>query len=136
MIGIGPFEIGVVLLVLLLVVGPERMPEIVRFLSRVLREVRSAASEMRDQVEQLTELDAVKRDVEQVSSSIRNAGVREDLLLDAGAAPPRVAEPTPRSEAAVPPAASSAPEIEAAASDSGAGGAESEGSASEAAHRE
>ena len=92
MIGIGPFEIFVVLMVMLVIVGPERMPEIVRFLSRVLREVRAAAGEMRQQVEDLAGLDEIRDQAEDIRKTVRDqtedirktvesADVREDLRL-------------------------------------------------------
>ena len=41
----GLFEIIIVLVVALIVLGPERMPEVVRLAMQVIREVRTAASE-------------------------------------------------------------------------------------------
>ncbi|HKD69558.1 MAG TPA: twin-arginine translocase TatA/TatE family subunit [Candidatus Binataceae bacterium] len=41
----GLFEIIIILAVALIVLGPERMPEVVRLAVQILREVRTAASE-------------------------------------------------------------------------------------------
>jgi Tat protein translocase TatB subunit len=42
---LGLFEIIIILAVALIVLGPERMPEVVRMAVQVLREVRTAANE-------------------------------------------------------------------------------------------
>ncbi len=57
MIGIGPLEILVILIVTLIVVGPEKMPELARALARVMRDLRSAMDEVREQFEELTRED-------------------------------------------------------------------------------
>ena len=104
MIGIGPFEIFCILVVLLLVVGPQRMPEIVRFLSRIMREVRAAASEMRDQVEQMAEIDEIRKDAADVGNSLKQAVVPDDLRLIDPTASPAAGEDGGAAEAPAPPA--------------------------------
>ena len=47
MLGIGPLELFVILLVGLLVLGPKRLPEIARSLGRGLSEFRRASSDLR-----------------------------------------------------------------------------------------
>lgn len=47
MFGIGGMELLVILLVALLVLGPERLPEITRWLAKVTREIRRAGDEVR-----------------------------------------------------------------------------------------
>ncbi len=54
MIGIGPLEIMVILVVALLVIGPEKMPELARALARLMRDLRGAMDEVRGQFEELT----------------------------------------------------------------------------------
>ncbi len=81
MIGIGWFELCIVAVVLLVVVGPERMPEIVRFMSRVMREVRAAAGEIRHQVEEVAALDEVREHTQAIRESLKDADIREDLRL-------------------------------------------------------
>lgn len=94
MMGIGPFEILMVLVVALILVGPERMPELVRFAARMLREIRAAAGEMRQQVEQLAQAEELRAEVETVKNTIAQADVREDLRLQTDA-PPSAASPPP-----------------------------------------
>src|SRR2546428_345217 len=48
MFNIGPLELMVILLVALVVVGPERLPELGRTIGRGLREFRKAQDELRD----------------------------------------------------------------------------------------
>jgi Tat protein translocase TatB subunit len=51
---LGLFEIIIILVVALIVLGPERMPEVVRMAMQILREVRTAANEaMREITEAL-----------------------------------------------------------------------------------
>lgn len=82
-IGIGLFEIVVVLAIMLIVLGPERMPEVIRMLAKVVRELRAAASEMRDQVEQMGMIDELRKPAEAVRDTLRQADVREELKLQA-----------------------------------------------------
>jgi sec-independent protein translocase protein TatB len=42
---LGLFEIIIILAVALIVLGPERMPEVIRLVVRIVREVRTAANE-------------------------------------------------------------------------------------------
>ena len=57
MIGIGPLEIMVILVVALLVIGPEKMPELARSIARLMRDLRGAIDEVRGQFEEITRED-------------------------------------------------------------------------------
>jgi sec-independent protein translocase protein TatB len=50
MLNVGPFELLVVLAVALIVVGPERLPELARSVGRVLRQFRDVQDEVRNMV--------------------------------------------------------------------------------------
>lgn len=50
MLNVGPLELLVVLAVALIVVGPERLPELARSVGRVLRQFREVQDEVRDMV--------------------------------------------------------------------------------------
>ena len=50
MFGIGTQELIVILIIALIVIGPNRLPEISRILGRGLREIKKAADEIKDQV--------------------------------------------------------------------------------------
>jgi Tat protein translocase TatB subunit len=50
MLNVGPLELVVVLAVALIVVGPERLPELARSIGRALRQLRQVQDEVRDMV--------------------------------------------------------------------------------------
>lgn len=54
MIGLGPMELLVILIIALVVVGPERLPELMRLVAKVYREIVSAADEVKDQLQDIT----------------------------------------------------------------------------------
>jgi Tat protein translocase TatB subunit len=65
MIGIGPLELIVILIVALLVIGPEKMPEVARALAKVMRDLRVAMDEVREQFEEFTREDLIgKKEIE------------------------------------------------------------------------
>ena len=65
MIGIGPTELIVILVVILIVIGPEKMPELARALARLMRDLRGAMNEVRDQFEELTREElATKKEID------------------------------------------------------------------------
>jgi Tat protein translocase TatB subunit len=66
MLNVGPFELLVVLAVALIVVGPERLPELARSIGRVLRQFRDVQNEVRDLV-----ASEVDDDVRQAASDFK-----------------------------------------------------------------
>jgi Tat protein translocase TatB subunit len=50
MLNVGPLELVVVLAVALIVVGPERLPELARAIGRAVRQLRDVQNEVRDMV--------------------------------------------------------------------------------------
>ena len=69
MIGIGPIEIIVILIVALIVIGPEKMPELARTLARLMRDLRGVMDEVRGQFEDLTREDLL--DTKEIDSYYR-----------------------------------------------------------------
>jgi Tat protein translocase TatB subunit len=53
MIGIGPIEIVVILVLALIVIGPEKMPEVARVVARLMRDLRGAMDEVRGHFEEI-----------------------------------------------------------------------------------
>ncbi len=49
MFGIGPEELGLILLLALLVLGPERLPQIARDIGRTVGELRRTSDELREE---------------------------------------------------------------------------------------
>lgn len=70
MIGIGPLEILVLLVVALLVIGPEKMPEVARAVARLMRELRGAMDEVRGQFDEITREDLL--DTKEIESYYRD----------------------------------------------------------------
>ena len=68
--GIGPIEILVLLIVALLVIGPEKMPEVARALARVMRDLRGAMDEVRGQFDDITREDLF--DTKEIESYYRD----------------------------------------------------------------
>jgi sec-independent protein translocase protein TatB len=68
MLNVGPLELLVVLAVALVVVGPERLPELARSVGRVLRQFREVQDEVRDLVSS-----GVDDDMREAASEIRKA---------------------------------------------------------------
>jgi sec-independent protein translocase protein TatB len=57
MIGIGPIEIVVLLVIALIVIGPEKMPEVARAVARLMRDLRGAMDEVRGHFEDIARED-------------------------------------------------------------------------------
>jgi Tat protein translocase TatB subunit len=68
MLNVGPLELLVVLAVALIVVGPERLPELARSVGRALRQFREVQDEVRDMVSS-----GVDDDIRQAASEFRKA---------------------------------------------------------------
>lgn len=97
MIGIGPLEILVILIVALLVIGPEKMPELARALARLMRELRGAMDEVRQQFEDITREDLL--DTKEIESYYRDTidSVKDSMeppsdLDEATEPPPEIKE--------------------------------------------
>jgi Tat protein translocase TatB subunit len=68
MLNVGPLELLVVLAVALVVVGPERLPELARSVGRALRQFREVQDEVRDMVSS-----GVDDDMRKAASEVRKA---------------------------------------------------------------
>ena len=51
MFGIGLLEVGVVLVVALLVIGPQKMPEAARTFAKIVRQVRATVAELKNAID-------------------------------------------------------------------------------------
>ena len=68
MLNVGPLELFVVLAVALIVVGPERLPELARSIGRALRQLRQVQDEVRDMVSS-----GIDDDVREAAGDLRRA---------------------------------------------------------------
>lgn len=83
--GVGPLEVVVVLILVLLVFGPERLPELTRNLGSMIRRLRETylqfVTEFRDELAPIaTEIDAATRDLRQDLYAIREAADIRGLI--------------------------------------------------------
>jgi sec-independent protein translocase protein TatA len=53
--GIGPMEIFVVLIIALVIFGPQKLPEMGRSLGKAIREFKSVGSEIQDEITKVTD---------------------------------------------------------------------------------
>ena len=73
-LGMGPLELGVILLIAFIILGPEKMVESARWLGKMMREVRRMVNE-------LPELNLTEDDISPTnrSSESRNNGTAEEI---------------------------------------------------------
>ena len=104
MLNVGPLELLVVLAVALIVVGPERLPELARSIGRVLRQFRDVQNEVRSMVssEMSDEMREAASEFRQVTGGIKQAtdvkgAVRrtKQTIRDETTTPPRKPQATP-----------------------------------------
>jgi Tat protein translocase TatB subunit len=74
MLNVGPLELLVVLAVALIVVGPERLPELARSVGRVIRQFRDVQNEVRDMVSSEVADDDVRQALDEFQTA--TGGVR------------------------------------------------------------
>jgi sec-independent protein translocase protein TatB len=107
--GVGPLEIGLVAIIAVIVLGPERIPEVAVQVARAVRQLRSyatsATSEMRKELDELTreyedvrkELkevrDSVRKDVTSVTDEVSRKLLDEPIIEPGGEPPPKGGRP-------------------------------------------
>jgi len=105
MLNVGPLELLVVLAVALIVVGPERLPELARSVGKALRQLRQVQDEVRDMV-----TSGVDDEVRQAAAEFkkatgdiaRSSGVDEVVRKSGRGAGPRKTATSRRADAAEP----------------------------------
>ncbi|NJM39947.1 MAG: hypothetical protein HC853_03815 [Anaerolineae bacterium] len=103
--GVGPLEVIFILVLVLLVFGPERLPELTRNLGNAIRRLKETyvafVTEFRDELTPIaTEIDAATRDLRKDLAEIRDAADIRGLIpsitdADIGATKPEGAAPPP-----------------------------------------
>lgn len=110
MLNIGPQELLLILVVALVVVGPQRLPELSRSIGKALRSLRAAQDEMRKTVNEVLEPQVIgeaTKDLRSARDEVREA-LRPDRAGARGApttptTPPGAPTPKDRPTGTVPP---------------------------------
>jgi len=85
-LGISGWEILVILIVALLVLGPNRLPGIARTLGRAVRAIRKASADLTT---------AVTREMEATENKPPPSQPKEESKAETGEAPPAISKPSP-----------------------------------------
>ena len=104
MLNVGPLELLVVLAVALIVVGPERLPELARSVGKAMRQLRQVQDEVRDMVSSGVddEMRQAAAEFKKATGDIaRSSGVDEVVRKSGRAAGPRKSTPSGRAAASV-----------------------------------
>lgn len=64
MFSLGPLELIIIMIVALVIVGPEKLPELARMIARAMRDLKRYAEDIRGEFERDLLTEDVKRDVE------------------------------------------------------------------------
>jgi len=84
MFGLSFWEIGLILLVALLVLGPQKLPAFLKTIGKGLRELRRASSDLRSAIEE--PLDEVRKPLQDMRDDLVDAvySMEEDIESEAG----------------------------------------------------
>ena len=83
MFGVGAGEVLVILLVALLVVGPERLPKVSHNIGRAIRELRRVQGEAQQQFRSALDLEGLAEIASCVEEKLRGLGLAPQIVLDA-----------------------------------------------------
>lgn len=75
MLGLGPPEIGLILVLALILFGPKRLPELGRSIGKAMKEFRKATSEVEEQIKK--EVGDLEKTVNPIKSTVEE--VREEV---------------------------------------------------------
>ena len=64
MFSMGPWELAIILIVALVIVGPEKLPELARMVGRAMRDLKKYASDVRSEFEKDLPVSEIKRDLD------------------------------------------------------------------------
>ncbi len=67
MFSMGPAELVIILVVALVVVGPEKLPELARMVGRAMRDLRKYADDVRGEFQKDLSVDEIRRDLDVLS---------------------------------------------------------------------
>jgi Tat protein translocase TatB subunit len=66
MFGIGPMELGVIILVALLVLGPKRLPEVMKMMGKMMAELKKAAEDVKKEIVQEDDLRGIQDSLREI----------------------------------------------------------------------
>ena len=98
MFGLGMWEIAIIAIVALLVVGPDKLPDAAKKLSRGIRDIRQQTRELSRNIEDDTDLGSAVRDLKSAlrGDEIRSAIYQPPHLRKDTAKPPEGADGVPK----------------------------------------
>lgn len=67
MFGIGPMEMLVILLVILIVFGPKRLPEVMKTVGRMMAELKKTADEVKKEIIQQEDIQEIQESLREIS---------------------------------------------------------------------
>ena len=67
MFGIGPMELAVILLVALLVLGPKRLPEVMKMIGRMMAELKKTAEDVKKEIVQEEDMKDIQDSLREIS---------------------------------------------------------------------
>lgn len=100
-LGVGPMEILVIIVIILIVFGPNRLPEMARSMGKVMKDVKSATSDLGKSLSAELEEEErrTRQDIKAVTSDLSkslNLGPEEEKpKLQAPVPPPQQEKPVP-----------------------------------------
>jgi len=66
MFGIGPMELAIILLVALLVLGPKRLPDVMKMMGRMMAELKKAAEDVKKEIVQEEDLKGIQESLREI----------------------------------------------------------------------
>ena len=67
MFGVGPMELVVILVVALLVLGPKRLPEVMKTVGKMMAELRKASEEVKKEIIQTEDMKEIQDSLREIS---------------------------------------------------------------------
>jgi len=82
-LGIGPAELLLIFVIVLIVLGPGKLPELARILGKAMRELRRMSLEVTAEfAKELRDMEAVSREVKETTETIKQAADIKSTLVE------------------------------------------------------
>ncbi len=100
MFGIGMSEMLLILVIALIVLGPQKLPEVAKFLGKALNEIRRATNEIKESMDVDSGLKDIKKSFSEMNAGVKTANSQASSPEAAAEAPaqepPPVETPAPK----------------------------------------